>query len=55
MAGSRQNPTVEFAAKHMMITAVKGRLADLRGTTTVDESRPQRSSVELELGASFRR
>ena len=43
---------VEFAAKHMMITTVKGRLGDLRGTLTIDESRPERSRVDVELGAA---
>ena len=43
---------VEFSAKHMMITTVKGRLADVRGTVTIDEGRPERSRVDVELGAA---
>jgi len=43
---------VEFAAKHMMITTVKGRMADVRGTLTIDEARPDRSSVEVEFAAA---
>ena len=43
---------IEFAAKHMMITTVKGRLADVRGTLTVDEANPDRSSVEVEFTAA---
>ena len=42
---------VEFAAKHMMITTVKGRFADVRGTITIDEAQPDRSSVEATLDA----
>lgn len=39
----------EFSAKHMMITTVKGRIADLRGTVTIDDANPERSTVEVEL------
>ena len=30
--------TVEFVAKHMMITTVKGRFAELAGTIVADEA-----------------
>jgi polyisoprenoid-binding protein YceI len=40
---------VEFSAKHMMITTVKGRFGEVSGTITVDEARPERSSVEVEI------
>jgi polyisoprenoid-binding protein YceI len=43
---------VEFSAKHMMITTVKGRLADVRGTLTLDEAHPDRSTVEAEFAAA---
>lgn len=43
---------VEFSAKHMMITTVKGRFADVRGTVSIDEDRPDASSVEVELAAA---
>ena len=43
---------IEFAAKHMMITTVKGRLADVRGTLVIDEARPDRSSAEVEFDAA---
>lgn len=43
---------VEFAAKHMMITTVKGRIADVRGTLTIDEENPERSGVEVEFDAA---
>jgi polyisoprenoid-binding protein YceI len=43
--------SVEFSAKHMMITTVRGRITDVRGAITVDEQNPERSSVDVELGA----
>lgn len=43
---------VEFSAKHMMITTVKGRFADVRGTVSLEEDRPDASSVEVELAAA---
>ena len=42
----------EFSAKHMMITTVRGRIAELRGTITLDEAHPDRSTVEVELDAA---
>ena len=42
----------EFSAKHMMITTVKGRIADVRGTLTLDEADLDRSTVEVELAAA---
>ena len=44
--------TVEFSAKHMMITTVKGRIADVKGAITVDQQRPDASVVEVELAAA---
>jgi len=43
---------IEFSAKHMMITTVKGRMAELRGAITIDEADPARSSVEVEVDAA---
>lgn len=43
---------VEFSAKHMMITTVKGRLPEVRGSITLDEATPARSTVEVEIGAA---
>ncbi|MEX2581858.1 MAG: YceI family protein [Gemmatimonadota bacterium] len=43
---------VEFSAKHMMITTVKGRFSDVSGTIEVDEQDPDRSSVTVEIGAA---
>ena len=43
---------VEFSAKHMMITTVKGRFGKVSGTITVDERNRDRSSVEAEIEAA---
>ncbi len=43
---------VELAAKHLMITTVKGRFADVKGTIQVDEQNPDRSHVEVEIDAA---
>jgi polyisoprenoid-binding protein YceI len=42
---------VEFSAKHLMITTVKGRITDIEGTIHSDEKNPQNSSVEAVLRA----
>jgi polyisoprenoid-binding protein YceI len=42
---------IEFAAKHMMITTVKGRIAETRGTLTLDEANPARSTAVVEFDA----
>jgi polyisoprenoid-binding protein YceI len=41
--------TVEFSAKHLMITTVKGRIADVEGTIYTNENDPKSSSVEATL------
>jgi polyisoprenoid-binding protein YceI len=41
--------TVEFSAKHLMITTVKGRIADVEGTIYTNETDPKSSSVEATL------
>ena len=43
---------VEFSAKHLMITTVKGRIADVEGTIISDEEDPKNSSVEVTLKAA---
>ncbi|HET7553736.1 MAG TPA: YceI family protein [Gemmatimonadaceae bacterium] len=43
---------VEFTAKHMMITNVRGRFASLEGSIEIDENNPNDSSVTVELDAS---
>jgi polyisoprenoid-binding protein YceI len=42
---------VEFSAKHLMITTVKGRISDLEGTIYSNEKDPKSSSVEVTLKA----
>src|SRR6185295_9269273 len=41
---------VEFVARHLMITKVRGRLPDVRGRITIAEA-PEDSHVEVEIGA----
>lgn len=51
----RLDPThtlVEFSAKHLMITTVKGRIADVEGTIISDEEDLKNSSVEVTLKAA---
>ena len=43
---------IEFSAKHMMITTVKGRFAEVEGTITVDLRDPDRSHVEADIAAA---
>ncbi|HXI99097.1 MAG TPA: YceI family protein, partial [Gemmatimonadaceae bacterium] len=43
---------VEFSAKHLMITTVKGRITDVEGTIEIDEKNPKNSSVEAVLKAA---
>ena len=44
--------SVEFAVKHMMFTTVRGRFKDLKGTIEVDETNPDRSTVDVEIAAA---
>lgn len=43
---------VEFSAKHMMITTVKGRFRDVSGTIVIDEANPARSRVDATMSAA---
>lgn len=43
---------VEFSARHMMITTVKGRFTDVSATIVMDEADMSRSSVEAAIDAS---
>ncbi len=43
---------VEFSAKHLMITTVKGRITDVEGTILIDEKNPRNSVVEATLKAT---
>lgn len=44
--------TVEFAAKHMMFTTVKGRFADVAGVITVEGETPDTASVDVTMQAA---
>ena len=43
---------VEFSAKHLMISTVKGRLTDIEGTIVADEDELTNSSVDVTLKAA---
>jgi polyisoprenoid-binding protein YceI len=43
---------VEFTAKHMMITTVKGRFAEVEGTIVADEENPAGSEVSVTIKAA---
>lgn len=43
---------VEFSAKHLMLTTVKGHFKDVHGTLIYDALDPSRSSVEAEIGTA---
>jgi len=42
---------VEFSAKHLMISTVKGRIAGVEGEIFIDEREPANSTVEVTLDA----
>ena len=41
--------SAEFAAKHLVVSTVKGRFKDLEGRLHIDEQRPERSWVEARI------
>jgi polyisoprenoid-binding protein YceI len=43
---------VEFAVKHLMISTVKGRFGDVKGTISYNESNPSQSKVEIEIATT---
>src|SRR6266480_3759769 len=43
---------VEFAVKHLMISTVKGRFADVKGTIQYNETNPAASKVEIDIGTA---
>ncbi len=43
---------VEFVGKHMLITTVRGRFKNVRGTLIFDETNPSNSSVEVDIDAA---
>ena len=48
-----KHTSVEFVARHLMISKVRGRFDDVEGTITVAEV-PEESSVEVTIGADQR-
>ncbi|CAN5765883.1 YceI family protein [soil metagenome] len=44
--------TLEFSAKHMMITTVKGRFGDVEGTITVPEGKVEEANAEVTIPVS---
>ena len=44
--------SIEFAVKHMMMTTVRGRFKEFRGTLTADEEHPQGCCVDVEIAVS---
>ena len=44
--------TVEFAVKHLMISTVRGRFADLSGTVELDDQNPAESTVDVTINVA---
>jgi polyisoprenoid-binding protein YceI len=44
--------TIEFSARHMMFTTVKGRFADVEGTITLNGDSPETAAVEATMNAA---
>jgi len=40
---------VEFAVKHLMISTVRGRFGDVKGTIRINEADPKQSQVEIDV------
>ena len=43
---------INFSAKHMMVTTVRGTFAEVEGTIELDETEPTRSKGEFRVGAA---
>ena len=43
---------VEFAVRHLMITTVKGRFADVQGTVRIDEADLSKSQADITIGVA---
>ena len=43
---------VEFAVRHLMISTVRGRFADVKGTVVTDESDPSKAEVDVVIGVN---
>ena len=44
--------SVEFSVRHLMISTVKGRFADVSGTVTTDDSNPGKGDVDVTIGVA---
>lgn len=44
--------SIEFSVKHMMMTTVRGRFKEFRGTLAADEEHPQGCCVDVEIDAA---
>ena len=44
--------SVEFAVRHLMISTVRGRFAELGGNAELDDERPELSTVDLTINAA---
>lgn len=44
--------SVEFAVKHLMISTVRGRFADLSGTVELDDERPELSTIDVTINVA---
>ena len=44
--------TAGFSVKHMMLTTVRGRFKDVKGTIEVDPQNPGRAAVAVEIGVA---
>ena len=43
---------VEFAVKHLMISTVKGRFGDVKGTILYNDANPAQSKVDIEINTA---
>lgn len=43
---------VEFSVRHLMISTVKGRFADVKGTIVTDELNPTKATVDITIGVA---
>lgn len=44
--------SVEFSVRHLMITTVKGRFAEVSGTVTTDDSDPTKGNVDIAINTA---
>lgn len=44
--------SVQFSIRHMLVSAVRGRFTDIRGTLLIDTAEPTRSAVDITIDAA---